>query len=317
METFKRRPEGSPGALGAPGVAGGSSNGYVGGPVSSNSSSSSYGPPKRARVSGAAAGSGEEAAAAEGGPPVLPVCLLVSDNIAGALIGKGGSTVREFERTTGARIFVQRNSLGAPELAAAKQAVQETLGALGGPLGGPPQALDVAKIVAIGGPQQQQVQQALQQVLGLISSHPTHAGKAAAALLLVPQRSVGGLVGQRGKTIEELSLKSSTQIRIVPGVAAANGDRALCIAAQQQQHLAAAIQLLLQQLQHLLAARRIGPHDFEFLIALASSAQPRGPRGPRALGPLGPLGAPLPAVVPLGAPSPGGAPPGFFPSAGA
>ena len=305
MDSFKRRQEGPQGSLSAPGAAHPAlgSNGAV----AQGGSPGVYGGPKRQRLSPSGlGGEGDEGAPMEGsqGPRVLPVCLLVSDNIAGALIGKGGATVRDLERSTGARIFVQRNALGPHELAAAKQAMLETVGP-------PPQdqALDVAKIVAIGGQKEEEVHAGLVKVLQLISSHPSHSGKSA-ALLLVPHRSVGGIVGQRGRAIEELSQKTQTQIRVVPGVAAASGDRALCITGQMDDHVAAAVQLVLQQLQQMLASGRLSKQDFDYLITISSTAQPKALRGPR--GAMGALpGGPLPGGLPVGGASPAG-PGGFF-----
>ncbi|CDJ30599.1 uncharacterized protein EMH_0059740 [Eimeria mitis] len=274
MEPFKRRQEGPQASSLSSSMGGGpplqlapSSNGSI-------SSFPAYGAPKRQRISPGVMGvEGDDGAPQEGGPQgaprVLPVCLLVSDNIAGALIGKGGATVRDLERSTNARIFVQRNAMGPPELAAAKQALLDTVGP-------PPQsqALDVTKIVAIGGTKEEDVQAGLYKVLNIISTHPTHSGRAA-AVLLVPHRSIGGIVGQRGRTIEELSQKTQTQIRVVPGFAAVSGDRALCITGGQDEHVAAAVQLLLQQLQQMLAAGRLIKQDFDYLITISSTAQPK------------------------------------------
>ncbi|CDJ46147.1 hypothetical protein, conserved [Eimeria brunetti] len=322
MDVFKRRQgEGPQGAAAAAAAAaalaplGGGVMGALPGPLSSSNGSGGplpvYGGPKRQRLgpggppgslsmegdselggppgSGAPGGSLEGTGGGGAPPRVLPVCLLVSDNIAGALIGKGGATVRELERTTGARIFVQRNGLGPLELAAAKQAL---LDAQGAPPGGPP----------------------------VPGSHPSHSGRAA-AVLLVPQRSVGAIVGQRGRAIEELSSKTQTQVRVVGGPAVPSGDRALCITAQQEQQVAAAVQLLLQQLQQMLATGRLLKQDFEYLIALASTAQPKAMRGgapPRAGAPGMGAGGPLPGGPLPGGPLPGGplALGGASPSAG-
>ncbi|OEH79020.1 uncharacterized protein LOC34624059 [Cyclospora cayetanensis] len=290
MDSFKRRQESLQGAFGASSSA---SNGFL---LSQQQSAPALGAPKRLRVAG-----GSTAAEDEGGgvsqegtasKAALPVCLLVSENIAGALIGKGGCTVREFERLTGARIFVQRNAMAPHELAAAKQAVLETAGAPS-----QSQSLDVTKIVAIGGSKDEEVYGGLMRVLGLISSHPAHIGRST-AVLLVPQRSVGGIVGQRGRTIEELSQKSQAHIRVVPGVASPNGDRAVCFTAQHDDHVALAIQLMQLQLQQMVVTGRLMPSEFDYLVSLASVPQPKALRSAKT--PPTPLGPPLPGVVSMG-----------------
>ncbi|KAL8270708.1 hypothetical protein Esti_005364 [Eimeria stiedai] len=329
METFKRRPEGGPqGAAPYASAASGSVGPAAGyGALPAGAAAAAGLLTKRQRVSqGPLGGEGEQqqqqqqqagaaaGAAADlggggggGGPSstargrVLPVCLLVSENIAGALIGKGGNTVREFERSTNSKILIQRNTLGAPELAVAQHAAAETAGL-------PLQAVEVEKVVAVTGTKEEEVQGGVSRVLGLISSHPgqQHVGRSL-ALLLVPQRSVGGIVGQRGRTVEELSQRAEAQIRVIPGIASPNGDRALCITAQEDGPVVHAIQLVQQQLQQMLSSGRLQQQDFEFLISLASVPQPKALRGVNKGLPGAGGGAPGAAMG-----APGMAPPGGF-----
>ncbi|KAL8454167.1 hypothetical protein Emed_000425 [Eimeria media] len=309
METFKRRPEGGPQGMApyaSPAGSGASMGGYGGLPAGAAAAAGllskrqrvSQGPlggegeQQQQQMGGGAGAAGDVGGGAAGGAPssasrILPVCLLVSENIAGALIGKGGNTVREFERSTNSKILIQRNTLGAPEMAAARHAAAETAGL-------PLQAVEVDKVVAVTGAKEEDVQGGVSRVLGLISSHPgqQHVGRSL-AVLLVPQRSVGGIVGQRGRTIEDLSQRAEAQIRVVPGIASPNGDRALCITAQEDGPVVHAIQLVQQQLQQMLSSGRLQQQDFEFLISLASVPQPKALRG-----------------VNKGLPAPGGGPPG-------
>lgn len=298
MESFKRRQEGPQAA----GFMGGGANGSYGFPLPQQNAAA-FGGGKRQRMGPGAQGGEGDQGAVDGAPPkLLPVCLLVSENIAGALIGKGGSTVREFERSTGARILVQRNTLGPHELAAAKQAAAETAGAAF------PQSVDVEKVVTVAGTKEEDIHAGVLRILGLVSTHPGHSGRTM-ALLLVPQRSVGGIVGQRGKTIEDLSQRSQAQMRVVPGMAAPNGDRALWISAQNDEQVAMAIKLVQQHLQQMLSSGRLVHGDVEFLVSLASVPQPKALRGVKAPGPMNaPMG---PGGMPMGAP-PAVMPGGFY-----
>ncbi|KAL8424956.1 hypothetical protein ACSSS7_008426 [Eimeria intestinalis] len=335
METFKRRPEGGPQGAPAPYASPSGGAAALAGYASSLPAGAAAAAgllSKRQRVSqgplggeggeqqqqqqqqqvvgapaaGAAAdgisggGGGGGPPPSTGGPRVLPICLLVSENTAGALIGKGGNTVREFERSTNAKILIQRNTLGAPELSAVRHAAAETAGL-------PLQAVDVEKVVAVTGAKEEEVQGGVSRVLSFISSHPgQHQVGRSFAVLLVPQRSVGGIVGQRGRTIEDLSHRAEAQIRVVPGIASPNGDRALCITAQEDGPVVHAIQLVQQQLQQMISSGRLQPHDFDFLISLASVPQPKALRGSsKSLPPSG-GGGPGGAMGAPGMPPPGG-----------
>lgn len=316
MESYKRRQEGPQGPF-TSAACSSTHGGYNGlGAPEDSSTGSVYVAKKRPRLgppgsSGGVASGEVDGGAAPlpagegGGPRVLPLCLLVSENAAGALIGKGGHTVREFEKSSGARILVQRNTLGPQELAEAQQAAADTAGVP------PGQTVDVVKVVAITGPSEEEQLDGLRRVLRLLATHPGQSvGGRVSVLLLVPYRSVGGIVGHRGRTIEELSQKSHAAIRVVPGRAAPNGDRALCITSQKDEHVGLAIHLLQQHIQQMFARGRLNYTDAELILSLASVPQPKALRAakqqPAGPSPVAPLSAALAPAAPRGGPPAGG-----------
>lgn len=150
------------------------------------------------------------------GVPPLTLKFLIASSAAGSVIGKGGSTINEFQTQTGARIQLSRNQEVFPGTTDRLVILSGTASAILGAL-----HLMIKKLIADG------------------------EGMAGGALpqvkLVVPNSSCGCIIGKGGATIRtfvedsQAEIKLSPQDRMPPGVA----DRILTITGTIEQVLRA------------------------------------------------------------------------------
>ncbi|RPB01007.1 eukaryotic type KH-domain (KH-domain type I) [Choiromyces venosus 120613-1] len=195
----------------------------------------SYSPPRRGGPPGASTGNpySPPPARAErysgGGhrarsPPPDAEQMNIESSLVGLIIGRGGETLRRVEQDTGARVqFLtngqDRDSGGErvcniqgtrPQIAAARRAIEQIIvenGPSGGGMGGPPGGgSGRGKFGGSGGqPNLRDGEDSIQ--------------------ILVPDRTVGLIIGRGGETIRDIQDKSGCHVNIVGEAKSQNGQR--------------------------------------------------------------------------------------------
>lgn len=117
-----------------------------------------------------------------------PVCLIVSMELAGWIIGKQGRRVAELQRSSGARINVL-NDAAAPGLRVGD------------------------RLLEVGGADQERMDCGIRTVFAAIAEAST-GDEAQRTALLVPEGAVGFVIGRAGQTLKEMMTRTGAEIDI-------------------------------------------------------------------------------------------------------